>query len=289
MQALGNDFVALNGFRDLPMPDEDLQPYRALAERLCDRHFGIGADGMFVALPSNTADARMLFFNPDGSEDRCGNGLRCFGRFLHDQGVTDKSVILVETYGGMTRLDVLTEQGATAQVRVDLGPPVLNAPDIPMTLPAGHALNIPLEVDGRVWHVTCVSTGTPHAVLVVDALPDEETFQIVSPLIESHPLFPQKTSVMWTKFASRVAADVRIWERVTGETLGCGTGAAAVAVAGRLLDLTDDRVSVRSRGGRVEAAWDGLAGVTLTGPAEVVYTGTWRTGLESGPIVCGDA
>lgn len=273
MQALGNDFVAVNGFDGLPAPDGDLQPYRALAERVCDRHFGIGADGLFVALPSETADARMLFFNPDGTEDRCGNGLRCFGRFLHDRGITRKDDLRVETFGGAVRLNFLRENGA-ARVRVDLGPPVLNAPDIPVALPPGPAVDVPLEVDGRTWRVTCVSTGTPHAVLVVEELPDEETFQKVSPRIENHPLFPEKTSVMWTRFLTRHEAEIRIWERVTGETLGCGTGAAAVAVAGRLLNRTDGAVAVRSRGGCVEAAWTG-GPVSLTGPAETVYTGTW--------------
>lgn len=276
MQALGNDFVALNGFQGLPAPDADLQPYRALAPVLCDRHFGVGADGLFIALPSETADSRMLFFNPDGSEDRCGNGLRCFGRFLHDEGVTDKNDLTIDTFGGPVRLNVLKEGGRVDRVRVDLGPPVLNTPDIPASLPPGPAVDVPITVDGREWRVTCVSTGSPHAILPVDELPDEATFQRVSPRIETHPLFPEKISVMWTRFVSPTQAEIRIWERVTGETLGCGTGAAAVAVAGHLLGRTGDMVTVRSRGGAVEARWAGEGSVTLTGPGEVVFTGVWK-------------
>jgi diaminopimelate epimerase len=281
MQALGNDFIALNGFAGLPLPDEDLQPYRDLAIRLCDRHFGIGADGLFVALPSQTADARMLFFNPDGSEDRCGNGLRCFGRFLHDNAITRKAELRVETYGGTVQLQVCREGARVAMVRVDLGLPVLDAPRIPANLPPGPALNVPLDIGGKEWRVTCVSTGTPHAVLPVTELPDDETFLSVSPRIETHPLFPEKISVMWTKFISPSEAEIRIWERVTGETLGCGTGAAAVAVAGRLLGRTEGPIHIRSKGGVVEAHWAGEGTpITLTGPAESVFEGVWK--LEVG-------
>ena len=273
MQALGNDFIALNGFDGLPAPDGDLQPYRDLAIRLCDRHFGIGADGLFAALPSTSADVRMLFFNPDGSEDRCGNGLRCLGRFLHDEGVTQKTDLSVETFGGTVRLRVERDGDRVERVRVNLGPPVLDAARLPSLLPTGPAVNVPIEVDGRHWRVTCVSTGSPHAVLPVDELPDEKTFLSVSPQIETNALFPDKISVMWTKFVSSNEAEIRIWERVTGETLGCGTGAAAVAVAGRLLDATDGPVRVRSKGGDVEAFWDGEGDVTLNGPAHVVFRG----------------
>jgi diaminopimelate epimerase len=273
MQALGNDFIALNSFDGLPPPDADLQPYRDLAIRLCDRHFGIGADGLFAALPSASADVRMLFFNPDGSEDRCGNGLRCLGRFLHDEGVTAKTDLSVETFGGAVQLCVEKHGDRVERVRVNLGPPVLDAARLPSFLPPGPAINVPMEIDGRTWRVTCVSTGSPHAVLPVDELPDEKTFLSVSPQIETNPLFPEKISVMWTKFVSSSAAEIRIWERVTGETLGCGTGAAAVAVAGRLLSATGGPVRVRSKGGDVEAFWDGEGDVTLTGPAHVVFRG----------------
>lgn len=274
MHALGNDFVALNGFEGLPVSEAE---YPALAVAMCERRFGVGADGLFVAAPSVSEDARMLFYNPDGSPDRCGNGLRCFGRFLHDEGVTRKTDLTVETFGGPVSVRVHRQGDRVGDVRVNLGPPDLRPQDIPLDAPGRcDGFGIALDIGGRTFMADVVSTGTPHAVLVVDALPDEETFQTVSPAIETHPIFPEKTSVMWTRFVGRDRAEMRIWERVTGETLGCGTGAAAVAVVAHRRGLADGPVRVRSKGGDVLAAWDGGDVVTLSGPATVVYTAQWR-------------
>jgi diaminopimelate epimerase len=273
MQALGNDFVVLNGYAALPVPEEQLPD---LAVALCDRHFGIGADGLIVAAPSPSADARMLFYNPDGTPDRCGNGLRCFGRFLHDEGITAKTDLVIDTYGGPVALNVQVTDGIVGDVRVDLGPPVLEPERIPLAVEDRRdGMDIELEVAGLPLRTDVISTGTPHAVIPVEALPDEATFQNVSPLIETHPLFPEKTSVMWTHFTAPDQAEVRIWERATGETLGCGTGAAAVAVVARLRGLSAGPVCVASRGGSVWAEWDGASSVTLTGPAELVFVGEW--------------
>lgn len=271
-QALGNDFIAVNGFVEPP------RDWPAVAVAACDRRFGIGADGLFVALPSETADVRMLFLNPDGTEDRCGNGLRCFARFLADEGISNCCEWLVETFGGPVPVTAVFRDGVLETATVDLGAPVLDAPAIPTALPPGRALDVPLSVNGRHYIAHCVSTGTPHAVIFVDELPADDVFYADSPLLEKHPLFPDRINVMWTRLDTRDRATIRIWERATGETLGCGTGAAAVAVVTLLKGLGDGRITVASPGGEVEACWDGAASLTLKGGCEVVYVGTWNPG-----------
>lgn len=272
MHALGNDFIALNGYS---LPPHD---WRQLAIDMCDRQYGAGADGLFVALPSDVADVRMLFYNPDGSEDRCGNALRCLGRFLHDEGITKKTHLAVDTYGGTVHLWVHKCEDGDCTVTVDLGAPSLVPKDIPMSVEGDRALNVPLEAAGRTWIVHACSTGTPHAIIIVDEMPDEATFQAASPLIENHPLFPERTTLEWTRFTSPQRAEIRIWERAVGETLGCGTGAAAVAVIGHLLGISANPVTIVSKGGEVMASWDGGDAVTLSGPAYVVYSGDWNGG-----------
>lgn len=273
MHALGNDFIAINGFETLPMPEDRLP---ALAVLMCDRHTGVGADGLFVAAPSPTADARMLFYNPDGSEDRCGNGLRCFGRFLHDEDITRARDLVVDAFGWPMALRVDTRDGSVGDVRVDLGAPGLTPESIPMRVPAGVGpRDVLLEVDGRPFLADVVNTGTPHAVIVVDALPGDEEFLRFSPLLETHPAFPERINVIWTRLLAPDEAHIRIWERAVGETLGCGTGAAAVAVSARLRGFSDGPIRVHSRGGAVWSAWDGADSTVLTGPATVTYTGFW--------------
>jgi len=285
MHALGNDFVAVNGFERLPVAERD---FPALAIQMCDRHTGIGADGLFVAAPSETHDARMLFYNPDGTEDRCGNGLRCFGRFLHDEGITTKRDLVVDAFGWPMSLRVDSHRGRVGDVRVDLGAPVLDPDRIPLAVPSappGHGpLGIPLETGGHTFHADVVSTGTPHAIINVDEMPDEASFQSFSPALEIHPAFPEKANILWTRYLADDLAEIRIWERAVGETLGCGTGAAAVAVVARLRGISGGPVCVRSRGGSVWAAWDGADSVTLTGPAFTVFTGRWTGALPgAGP------
>ncbi|HEY3268780.1 MAG TPA: diaminopimelate epimerase [Armatimonadota bacterium] len=272
MHALGNDFVALNGYADLPLPAAE---WPDLAIAMCDRHTGVGADGLFVALPGSPGRAGMAFYNPDGTEDRCGNALRCLARFLHDEGLSDETCLTVDTFGGPVELCIELDGRRVAAATVDLGPPVLNPEGIPISVPQGPALNVPVSAAGREWRLNVVSTGTPHAVIVVDELPDEALFQAASPEIETHPLFPEKTSVLWTRYTGTGSAEVRIWERAVGETLGCGTGAAAIAVVGTLLGITRGPVVVRSRGGEAIAAWDGAGSVTLTGPAHNVFRGVY--------------
>lgn len=273
MQALGNDFVAVNGMEQAGRPIDGPGGWREMAVRLCDRHFGIGADGFFVALPSATEDFRMIFFNPDGTEDRCGNGLRCFGVFLRDEGLLTRCDLTIEAFGGPVRLRILKEQDTVWAVCVCLGLPDLEPRLIPTTLPADGMLNAPLEIDGQTYLLNVVSTGSPHAVVFVDELPEDDLFFRVSPVIENHPWFPEKISVMWTRLDGPNRAEIRIWERATGETLGCGTGAAAVAVARRLHDIGEPEVMVVSKGGEVLAKWDGVDPVTLTGPGHIVYKG----------------
>jgi len=262
MQGAGNDFVVLDG-RTAPA---DLP---ALARALCDRRTGVGADGLLLALPGDAAPVRMRMFNPDGTEDDCGNGLRCLARYAVRQGLAAAPAFAVETLTGRKAVEL----HADGSVTVDLGRADLSPGRIPTRLP-DPPLDVPLDVGGETVTVCSLFTGSAHTVLF--ETPDEARFRRLSPLIERHAAFPERTSVLWAEVVSPEAVCARIWERGVGETLACGTGAAAVAAAGRLTGRTGPRVAVASRGGvlHVEVADD----LTLRkrGPAEFVFEGVWE-------------
>jgi diaminopimelate epimerase len=266
MQAIGNDFVVV---------DEALWPegdWAARARSLCDRRFGVGADGLLVVSPSDVADVRMRMFNPDGTEDMCGNGLRCVVRFAHERGRLGTEGT-VETLAGVRPVRVLPEAFAAG-----MGAPRFAPADLPMHASGERVLDFPLAVDGEPISVSVVSTGTTHTVLWVDNLPEDALFFRLSPRLENHPLFPERTSVLWTQVEGQDRLRVRIWERGVGETLGCGTGACAAAVLARVQGKSSaPEIAVASQGGTLRVAWPGGPddAITLTGPAEAVFTGNW--------------
>jgi diaminopimelate epimerase len=273
MHGAGNDYVVLDGIR------EELPPIPPLAARLCDRHFGIGCDQLLVARPSRTADFRMEIYNADGSQvEMCGNGLRAFYKFLRDRGHTDDDEIGVETLGGVVR----PGWAGPDRVRVNMGQPVLAPAKIPTTLRTGDGpvLDVPLEVDGETLRVSSVSMGNPHAIIFVED-PDRADVGRLGPLIEHHSAFPNRTNVEFVTPIGRDRIRQRTWERGVGETLACGSGACAVAVAAMLRGAVDDEVCIELRGGELEIDWKGGdAPVIMTGPAAEVFTGEYPMGEE---------
>jgi len=269
MHGLGNDFVVIDAI------NQDVDMTEALARRLADRRFGIGCDQILLVerpqLPDT--DFHYRIFNADGSEvEQCGNGARCFARFVRDQGLTDKDEIPVGTAKGPIRLYL----EADGQVRVNMGPPRLVPADIPFVADA-QATSYIIEADGRSWTIGAVSMGNPHAVLVVDDVASAPVERL-GPIIESHPRFPRRVNVGFMAVRDRGHIDLRVYERGAGETLACGTGACAAVVAGRLQGLLDERVTVRLPGGELVISWPANdQPVWMTGPATRVFEG--RIGL----------
>lgn len=267
---IGNDFVIING---LNVAIDDLE---ATAVKMCDRNFGIGADGLIVILPSNTADFRMRIINSDGSEpEMCGNGIRCFARYVYENKLTAKTELTVETLAGIIRPSLLIEQGQVIAVRVDMGQPRLLRKEIPMSgTPDSRAVSVPLNVGENTYDVTCVSMGNPHCVIF---MPDVENLDIVSlgHPIEVHPLFPRKINVEFVQVLDRRTLRMRVWERGAGVTLACGTGACASTVAAILNGKTERKVDIRLDGGKLEIEWADDNHVYMTGPAVEVFRGEY--------------
>jgi diaminopimelate epimerase len=275
MQGAGNDFIVLDGIRN------QLPPLEPLAARLCDRHFGIGADQLLVVRPSRSADFRMQIYNADGSQvEMCANGIRACFLYLREHGHTDADQIRVETLAGI----VTPRAAGPGRVTVEMGRPVLEPEKIPTTLGGGRGpvLEAPLEVDGESLRVSCISMGNPHAVIFV-ADPERVPVETLGPRIERHPAFPNRVNVEFASPVGRRRIRQRTWERGTGETLACGSGACAVAVVSMLRGLVERSVTVELRGGELEIAWpeDG-APVSMTGPAAEVFSGRIRIPASEG-------
>jgi diaminopimelate epimerase len=273
MHGAGNDFVVLDGV------SAELPALEPLAARLCDRNFGIGADQLLVARPSDVADFKMQIFNADGSQvEMCANGIRCFYKFVRDRGLTSADEIGVETLSGVVR----PRWAGEGRVTVDMGRPVLAPAQIPTFLGegAGPVLDVGLEVAGDEMAVSAVSMGNPHCVVFVDD-PDAAPVEELGPLLEQHPAFPNRVNVEFVTAVSRERIRQRTYERGTGETLACGSGACAVAVVSMLKGVVERRVTIELRGGELEIAWaNDEASVFMTGPAAEVFTGTFP--LEEG-------
>ena len=294
MHGLGNDYVYVNLF------EEKVDDAAALAIAVSDRHFGIGSDGLIMIGPSEKADFEMLMYNADGSRgEMCGNGIRCVGKYVYDHGMTDKTTVTVETLGGIKVLGLtLGDDGKVAAARVDMGEPVLRPSKIPIDLmymseiggcpgsmmkegtdypdPDKPAVNIPIEVDGKIYRVTCVSMGNPHAVLYVDDV-DSLDLEKTGPKFENHPLFPNRVNTEFIQIVDRGHVKMRVWERGSGETMACGTGACAVTVSGVLNDLTDRHLLIDLLGGQLDITWDEASGhVFMTGPAVTAFEGEWQ-------------
>ncbi|HMK49716.1 MAG TPA: diaminopimelate epimerase [Thermodesulfovibrionales bacterium] len=269
MHGLGNDFILIDCMTDTCPPE--MGNAEAFSRHLCDRRFGIGADQLLLLYPSETADFRMRILNSDGSEvEMCGNGVRCFAKYVWDRGLSDKDILSIETLAGVVKPEKMGDM-----VRVDMGEPALEPERIPVRLPhaSGGVVDYPLRIDDREFRITCVSMGNPHAVIVVD---DSAVFPVekYGPLIEVHPVFPKKTNVEFIEIISRREIRMRVWERGAGETMACGTGASAVAVAASLKGLTDRDVTVHLRGGDLSIEWASDNHVYMTGPAVEVFEGT---------------
>ena len=274
MHGAGNDYVYVNCF------EEQITNHRAeLARRVSDRRFGVGGDGMILILPpenENAADARMQMFNADGSEaEMCGNGIRCVAKYVYDHGIKRDTSLKIETGAGVLSLELEATNGIAHCIRVDMGKPILNGPEIPTTLPGNPVVNANLEMDGQVFDATCVSMGNPHCIIFVEKATDDLVLG-TGPKIETAPMFPARVNVEFVETISRSELRQRTWERGSGETFACGTGASAVCVAGVLTERTDRKVIIHLLGGDLELEWNETDGhVYMTGPAEEVFTGVW--------------
>lgn len=257
MEGLGNDYIYLNGLDGLP---EDLP---ALARRMSNRHFGVGSDGIICICPSDQADFRMRMFNADGSEgEMCGNGIRCLGKYVYDKGLTHKRKLTIETGGGLRTLELLTQDGLVKAVRVNMGRPQVRTA---MELTAG----------GRMWQITPVSMGNPHAVLFVDR-PEELDLEQLGPCFGHHAAFPQGVNTEFVRCAAPDRLVMRVWERGSGETLACGTGACAALAAAVVQGKCDRRAAVELPGGVLELEWpDNEMEMIMTGPANTVFEGEY--------------
>ena len=268
MQGLGNDYVYVNCF------EEKIENPSELAVKVSDRHFGIGSDGLILIRPSEVADFRMTMFNADGSEsEMCGNGIRCVGKCVYDYGLTDKTEVSVETLAGIKYLKFLIKDGKVDMVTVNMGEPILKPELVPVVGEGDAVIDSPIEVDGKEYKMTCVSMGNPHSVVFVD---DVDNFPLheVGPLFEQHKAFPRRVNAEFCQVIDRTHAKMRVWERGTGETLACGTGTCATAVACILNGKTEDEVTITLLGGDLIIRWDREKNVIyMTGPARVVFDG----------------
>jgi len=277
MHGAGNDYVYVDCFEQ-PLPNHPDQ----LARRVADRHFGIGGDGLILICPSEVADARMRMFNADGSEaEMCGNGIRCLAKYLYDHGQCKKETLRIETGAGILKLELEIAGDRVRQVRVDMGQPVLEPQNIPTTLPGNPdiaktpVVEAALPVAGNVLKVTCVSMGNPHCVTFVDQLNDHWVLEI-GPQVETDRHFPNRVNAEFVERISAGEVRIRVWERGSGETLACGTGACAVCVAGVLTGRTDRKILAHLPGGDLKLHWAPDDHLYLTGPAVEVFSGEWK-------------
>ncbi|KMZ53750.1 diaminopimelate epimerase [Dorea sp. D27] len=268
MHGLGNDYVYVNCLEErIGNPPET-------ARYVSDRHFGVGSDGLIMINPSEIADFEMEMYNADGSRgEMCGNGIRCVAKYVYDYGLTDKTSISVETLGGIKYLDLTVEDGKAVLIKVDMGTPVLAPEQIPIVSVGDAVIDEPVVVDGTEYRMTGVSMGNPHAVIYVDDLCGLD-IEKTGPKFENHERFPKRINTEFARVIDRTTVEMRVWERGSGETLACGTGACAVAVASILNGFTEDEVTVKLRGGDLLIKWDRETDkVYMTGPATVVYDG----------------
>ena len=272
MHGAGNDYLYVDG-------RVQERNWPALSAAMSDRHTGVGSDGLIVLMPSDAADLRMVMFNADGSEGRmCGNGIRCLVAFAMDRGMVpkDRERVHVETLSGMRWVEPVWDNGRFSAAVVGMGEPILNAADVPVVAP-GHetVLDYPLRVDGQEFRVSCVSMGNPHAVAFVDGPVAEMRLHEIGPMVENHPMFPEQVNFEIAQVVDDGRIEARVWERGSGLTMACGTGACAVAVVGRIQSRTGDRVAVALPGGDLTITWPGSGEVVMEGPVATVFEGEW--------------
>lgn len=270
MHGIGNDYIYVNAFA------ETVKDPPKVARFVSDRHFGIGGDGLILIRPSDIADCEMEMYNLDGSRGAmCGNGIRCVAKYVYDHGIVNKTSIKVATGSGVKDLDLTVENGKVSMVKVNMGSPILKAKDIPMIADTEEVIHSPLTVDGKEYTVTAVSMGNPHVITCLD---DIESLDLpkLGPLFENHPAFPDRVNTEFVKVLDSHTLSMRVWERGSGETLACGTGACAVTVSSILNHLVDgdSPVKVHLLGGDLDIYWDQTSNqVFMTGPAATVFDG----------------
>jgi diaminopimelate epimerase len=271
LQGAGNDYVYVNCFQE-PMPADPA----ALAIKIADRHFGVGGDGLILICPSERGDARMRMYNADGSEsEMCGNGVRCVAKYVYDHGIAKKPTLQIETGRGVLEIDVELHAGRVARARVNMGEPILNGLQIPTTWNLDRVINQPLQIADKTLSVTCVSMGNPHCITYVDQLNDDWVLRI-GPLVEKASHFPRRVNAEFVQVLNPGEVNLRVWERGSGETLACGTGASAVCVAGVLTGKTERKLLAHLPGGDLELEWNAQNNhVYMTGPAVEVFSGEW--------------
>ena len=270
MHGLGNDYVYVDGFK------QSVRDPRQLAIAISDRHFGVGSDGLILIVPGEQAPVRMRMFNADGSEsEMCGNGIRCVAKFAFEKGLCKDNPMRIETGAGVLTLELEMADQNVRRVRVDMGEPRLAPAEIPVQLPGEKIINHPLTLDDREFLMTCVSMGNPHAIFFVDDV-DEIELERLGPKVELDPRFPRRTNVHFVKVNKPGDVTMRTWERGSGITLACGTGASAVCVAGVLTGKTQRRLAAHLPGGQLDLEWNEADNhVYMTGPAVEVFTGDW--------------
>ena len=268
LHGIGNDYVYVNCF------EESVKNPAEVSKFVSDRHFGIGSDGLILISPSAIADFRMNIYNADGSQaEMCGNGIRCVAKYVYDYGLTDKTEISVETLAGIKYLRLQVENGKVANVEVNMGAPILEPKEIPVAVEESPVVNVPVEVKGKIYHMTCVSMGNPHAIIFMNNVKDLD-IAAIGPYFENHTVFPKRTNTEFVEVLDRNTVNMRVWERGSDETLACGTGACATTVACILNDKTENEVTVHLLGGDLKIRWDREANqVYMTGPATVVFDG----------------
>ena len=279
LQGAGNDFVLVE--------TSDMQrDWSRVARAVCDRHFGVGGDGLLLVLPSEVADFQMCVFNPDGSKaEACGNGLRCLTKYVMDMGLANSETqgILVETISGVRRANLHRAMGDVTTIQVGMGEPRFGARDIPVVVGSGEEnsvdikpiLDYPVTVDGEDLPMSFVSIGNPHAVYFYQHSISDFPLPRIGPKVERHELFPKRVNFEVARVINRQQIEARVWERGVGETQACGSGACAVAVLAQLHDYVDNKVDIKLPGGILEVEWSGAGEVYLSGPAEIVFTGEW--------------
>jgi diaminopimelate epimerase len=271
MHGAGNDYVYINGI------DQKIENPSELAVKLSNRHFGIGSDGLVLILPSDICDFRMQMFNSDGSEaEMCGNASRCVGKYVYDNGLTTKKEITLETLAGIKYITLQEGDEKARTITVDMGEPILDPTLIPVQIAEEPVLNYPLDIDGKIWKISCVSMGNPHAVVFTDNIKNLG-LPVIGPKFENHPIFPRKTNTEFIEVIDRNTLNMRVWERGAGETLACGTGACAAAVAAVLNNHCDRKINIHLLGGDLEIEWRPENNhVYMTGEAVTVFEGVLK-------------
>ena len=268
MHGIGNDYVYVNCLK------ENVENPSDVAIKISDRHFGIGSDGLILIKPSDVADGKMEMYNADGSQgDMCGNGIRCVAKYMYDYGITDKTSISVETKSGIKYLDLTLKNGKVDTVKVNMGAPILKASEIPVISEKEQVISEPVTIDGKEWKITCVSMGNPHAITSIDDVKPLE-IEKIGPKFENHEIFPDRVNTEFVHVIDRNTVEMRVWERGSGETYACGTGACAVAVSSILNGLTEEEVTVKLLGGDLKIFWNREENrVYMTGSATKVFDG----------------